>query len=184
MNCLMRAWEANEEELKGWLKQRASSPEQAEDWLQELFLKALQHKERFCTLDNARSWLFRLAHNLTTDTYRKHHPTLLDDILPEHRQTLEAQLIQDNTPPAPPLLELQTCMLRVLSELPPEERDVLTCCDIERMKQQEYARRNHLSLPAVKSRIQRARRTLRSQMVDACQIQFKDDQVCCFTPRP
>jgi len=180
MNCLMAAWNAHEPELKGWLIQQAHSPEQAEDWLQELFLKALRHKERFCTLDDARSWLFRLARNMIADTHRKHLPILLDDVRPDYSETEPGP---EDSQDMSTLLELHTCMLRVLSELPPDERDILEHCDIERMKQQDFAAQHQLSLPAVKSRLQRARRHLRANMVDACQIRFKDNRVCCFTPR-
>jgi len=40
MNCLMTAWHAHEAELRGWLRHRLGSAVDAEDLLQEVFLKA------------------------------------------------------------------------------------------------------------------------------------------------
>jgi len=39
MSCLMNAWDANERELRNWLRGRLGNPHDAEDMLQDLFLK-------------------------------------------------------------------------------------------------------------------------------------------------
>ena len=54
MNCLMTAWHDNEAELRGWLRHRLGNPVDADDMLQDLFIKALRQGERFCAIDNAR----------------------------------------------------------------------------------------------------------------------------------
>ena len=51
MNCLMTAWHANEAELRGWLRHRLGNPVDAEDMLQDLFLKAMRQGERFCAIE-------------------------------------------------------------------------------------------------------------------------------------
>ena len=49
----------------------------------------------------------------------------------------------------------------------------------------DAALRLGLSLPAAKSRVQRARLRLRAQLAEACQVTFDDKgKVCCFVPRP
>jgi len=51
--------------------------------------------------------------------------------------------------------------------------------------QNDYAQRLGLSLPAAKSRVQRARLRLRAQLSEACQVTFDEaGKVCCFVPRP
>ena len=176
MNCLITAWQQHEPELHGWLLKQSHNPQQAEDLLQDVFVKALQHKERFCSLDDARSWLFTIAKNTLIDSTRKQSPQLLAEIWPE-------ALTTEKEAEDPILLDLQGCMRRVLSELDDDDREVIEQCDIHHLSQQQFADERNLSLPAVKSRIQRARRKLRAGMVDACKIQFDGDKVCCFTPR-
>lgn len=177
MNCLLAAWNENEVELQGWLANKTRDPQLTEDVLQDVFIKALQHKERFCSLDDARSWLFTLAKNTLIDARRKHSPQLLAEVWPDMLST-EEQLES-----GPMVVELQTCMRRVLSELDDDDREVIEQCDIHRLSQKKFADQQGLTLVAVKSRIQRARRKLRANMVSACQIQFDGDKVCCFTPR-
>ena len=71
MNCLMRAWHGNEGELRGWLRRHLGNAVDAEDALQELFLKSLRQKERFCEIANARAWLFEVARNALADRLRQ-----------------------------------------------------------------------------------------------------------------
>ncbi len=61
MNCLMTAWHAHDAELRGRLRRRLANAIDAEDVLQDVFLKALRQGERFCAVANARAWLFEVA---------------------------------------------------------------------------------------------------------------------------
>ncbi|WP_211827580.1 sigma-70 family RNA polymerase sigma factor [Kistimonas asteriae] len=168
----MKAWSDNEKALQGWLLKQTGDIEQTQDLLQEVFLKSLKNKERFCTLAHARSWFFTITRNTLIDAVRKPHPETTP-FFDQIQQVSETPL----------LLELQSCMMRVLSELDDNDREVIECCDIQKMSQDAYARSVGLSLPAVKSRLQRARQKLRTQMVNKCRIQFDDTGVCDFTPR-
>jgi RNA polymerase sigma-70 factor, ECF subfamily len=57
MNCLTAAWTAHQSELRGWLRRQLGNQAEADDLLQDLFLKALRQGDRFCALQNARAWL-------------------------------------------------------------------------------------------------------------------------------
>ncbi|MDZ4255830.1 MAG: sigma factor-like helix-turn-helix DNA-binding protein, partial [Sulfuritalea sp.] len=83
-----------------------------------------------------------------------------------------------------PVDGLAQCLPRVLAELAAEDRDAITCCDIEGMTQKDYAARLGLSLPGAKSRLQRARARLKARLTVACQVSFDaGGAVCCFVPR-
>jgi RNA polymerase sigma-70 factor (ECF subfamily) len=55
-----------------------------------------------------------------------------------------------------PIVAQGECVGRVLTELSPEDRDIIEQCDLNGMKQQDYAEAHGLMLPAVKSRLLRA----------------------------
>jgi len=174
MNCLMTAWHANEAELRGWLRHRLGSPVDAEDMLQDLFIKAMRQGERFCAIDNARAWLFEVARNALADRLR-----LKRDLI-----ELPADLASEAEEVAT-VDSLVACLPRVLSELSPEDREAITLCDLQGLPQEEYARRKGLSLPGAKSRVQRARKRLREQLTQACQVRLDAaGQVSDFVPRP
>ena len=67
MNCLMTAWHQHETELRGWLWHRMGSTGDAEDVLQDVFLKAMRQGERFCAITNARAWLYEVGRNTLAD---------------------------------------------------------------------------------------------------------------------
>ena len=174
MNCIMTAWHQHEAELRGWLRRRMGNSVDAEDLLQDVFLKAMRQGERFCAIVDARAWLYQVARNTLADRMRLNRATVE---LPEDlsAETEEAAAVDS----------LSMCLPRVLSELNAEDREAITLCDLEGLPQEEYARRKGLSLPGAKSRVQRARKRLRARLTQACQVRLDPaGQVSDFVPRP
>lgn len=64
-----------------------------------------------------------------------------------------------------PIQALGACVARVLSELSPEDRDIIEQCDLEGVKQKDYATGHGLTLAAVKSRLLRARERMKAAFV-------------------
>ncbi|MEO8600167.1 MAG: sigma-70 family RNA polymerase sigma factor [bacterium] len=173
MNCLTTAWSQYAPELRGWLRHRLNNPAEAEDLLQDLFLKALRQGDRFCSLQNARAWLYTVARNALADRLRVARETVE---LPEDLSAPEEEFDTVDT--------LTDCLTRVLSELSTEDRDAITLCDLQGMQQAEFAVAKGLNLSAAKSRIQRARLRLRARMTQACQIQLDTvGHVSDYVPR-
>lgn len=174
LNCLMTAWQQHVAELRGWLRHRLGNPADAEDVLQDLFVRALRQKERFCTVGNARAWLFEVARNVVVDRLRGRRETIelpADLAGPED----EAAAVEG----------LVACLPRVLSELSAADREAIVLCDLQGVPQQEFARRTGLSLPGAKSRVQRARKRLRARLSEACQVRLDAaGRVADFVPRP
>lgn len=175
--CLMQAWGQHEAELLGWLHHRLGDRPQAQDLLQDVFLKALRQGARFCSVGNARAWLFEVARNTLTDHQRRQHPTVP---LPDDLEDWAAE-----EPDSLPVVDQLTgCLTRVLTEMPAADADIIRQCDLNGMPQADYAARQGLSLPATKARLRRARLRLKAQMTDACRIQAgPQGGVDAFTPR-
>ena len=173
--CLLDAWSAHESELRGYLRHRLGDVHDADELLQDIFLKALRQGRRFCAVENARAWLFQVTRNALTDRLRSNREHLP---LPEDMPAPVADTM-------PQVDDLSQCLPRVLAELSDADRLALTLCDIEGQPQQVLADRLGLSLPGAKSRLQRARVRLRQRLVEACQVRFDEaGTVCCFSPRP
>lgn len=173
MNCVVNAWNAHERELRGWLQRRLGNPADAEDLLQDLFLKAMRQGKGFCDIRQPRAWLFEVARNALADRLRVARETvpLPDDLASPQ-------------PERAPVDGLASCLPRALQALSPEDRQALRLCDLEGMPQEQLAHMLGLSLPAAKSRVQRARKRLRAQLTSACQVQFDEaGRVCGFVPQ-
>jgi RNA polymerase sigma-70 factor, ECF subfamily len=172
-SCLLAAWSHHEAELRSYLRRRLSDPAEADDLLQELFLKACLQGQAFCSVLNVRAWLFKVARNVLMDHFRRTRA-----LLP----------LPDDLPAAEPddaaIDQLAQCLPRVLSELSADDREAISLCDLGGMPQAAFAKMKGLSLPGAKSRVQRARERLRERMSQACQVQLDEaGHVCCFVPR-
>lgn len=168
-DCVLGAWDAHARELHGFLARRLGDRAAADDLLHDVFIRALAQGLGFCRLENPRAWLFRVARNVAIDRQRRQRPTSqLDDWLcaPE--------------PEVEPIEGLQECIGRNLPRLSEDDREIIRRCDLEDMRQADFAAENDLSLAATKSRLLRARARLRELLVSNCSVRFDESgTVCC-----
>ncbi|GAB4177000.1 MAG: sigma-70 family RNA polymerase sigma factor [Rhodocyclaceae bacterium] len=162
MRCVSDAWNRHEAELRGFLRARARGEAETEDLLQEVFLRALRQKNGLCGIGNPRAWLYAIARNLLIDRLR----------LAKEQVPLPDELAAETEEGPPPVDGLAQCLPRALAELSPQDREAIVLCDIEGMTRQDYAVRIGLSLPAAKSRVQRARSRLKAHLTRACRVSF------------
>ena len=173
-SCLMVAWAAYSGELKGYLRHRCASAEDAEELLQDVFIRALRQGQGFCAVNQPRAWFFQVTRNALADHLRCAHP----------HQALPDDLATEVAEEMPAIDSLSQCLPRVLRELSAVDRQAITFCDIEGRSQQAYAVHLSLSLSAAKSRVQRARQRLKLRLEKACQVRFDESgTVCGYTPR-
>lgn len=131
----------------------------AEDCVAETFsrfLKALQQNKG--PRDHLQAYLYRIAHNWITDQYRKERYLLeeLDDSLPETKeQPPESQLIERAE---------QERIRRALSQLPPNQRQVIVLRFIEEWENEAVAHALQKPVSAVKALQHRALINLRKHL--------------------
>ena len=143
--------------------------EDAEDALQEAFLKAFSRLSQFQGESQFYTWLVRIAVNESLMKLRKRKATAtlsLDepiqtdgDFLPRehaHWDPNPEQKYQQQ--------ELREILDRAVQSLPPLFRAVFVLRDLEELSTDETAQLLQLSVPAVKSRLLRARLQLREKL--------------------
>lgn len=165
--------------MRRWLASRSPDKDEVNDLLQEVFIKVLLQDVRMLKVVQLRAWLFEVTRNTLIDRLRRradHQP------LPDDFDQWPAEAVE-NMPAVDALA--QACLPRVLSELAPQDREAIELCDLQGMTQADFAQFKNLSLPAAKSRVQRARRRMREHMISVCQVRFNDAGcVEDFVPRP
>jgi len=174
-DCVLGAWRAHESELVRFLSHRLGDLSQAEDLLQEVFLRAMRQGQGFCAIEQPRAWLFQVARNALID----HTRTI------RHRVELPEDLVAPPTDEQAPVEALVGCLERNLGRLSEEDRAILLACDLRGKTVRAYADDSGLSLAAAKSRLLRARQRLRESLLLHCQVRFDEaGRVCCHTPPP
>jgi RNA polymerase sigma-70 factor (ECF subfamily) len=145
------------------------NPEDAEDVLQETFLKAYEHLEDFQGNSKFYTWLVRIAVNQSLMKLRKRKSDAsvsLDDPYDTGEETLTREIAVWD--PNPELTysreEIRAILEKAVESLPPTFRAVFALRDIEELSTEETAAALNLSVPAVKSRLLRARLRLREKL--------------------
>jgi RNA polymerase sigma-70 factor (ECF subfamily) len=143
--------------------------EDAEDVLQETFLKAYEHLDQFQGNSKFYTWIVRIAVNQALMKLRKRKTgktVSLDETLDTGEDTVVREIA--TWEPNPEQRYSQQEMQRILEEavdtLSPPYRAVFVLRDIDELSTEETAEALELSIPAVKSRLLRARLQLRDKL--------------------
>jgi RNA polymerase sigma-70 factor, ECF subfamily len=142
--------------------------EDAEDVMQEAFLKAYEHLSGFQGNSRFYTWLVRIAVNQALMKLRKRRPNQvsIDEDVNTGEDLIPREI--EDWGPSPEDRYKQTELSGILSseiaELDPPFRIVFQLRDIEELSTEETAEALGLSVPAVKSRLLRARLKLRQKL--------------------
>lgn len=132
---------------------------EAEDVVQDVFVRVLEHRRMLPEVRDLRVWLIRIAWNLAIDRRRRVRPDQMDASFAEG---LVARVVAADEA----LDEAQRvrAVLRELERLPRSERDVLLLSAIEELGTTEIAEVLGRSESAVRALLFRARTRLRRRL--------------------
>jgi RNA polymerase sigma-70 factor (ECF subfamily) len=143
--------------------------EDAEDVLQEAFLKAYEHLDTFQGNSKFYTWIVRIAVNEALMKLRKRksdRTVPLDEPMELGEETVEREIAvwEDNPEQRYSREEMQRILDEAVDTLKPDFRTVFVLRDIEELSTEEAAEALGISIAAVKSRLLRARLALREKL--------------------
>jgi RNA polymerase sigma-70 factor (ECF subfamily) len=161
-------------ELTAHCYRMLASPFEAEDAVQETFIRAWRNLDSFEGRASLRSWLYKIATNVCLDMLggkeRRARPMDFGPAQEPVESNLnvrpEATWIQPIPDPSVVAESHETTRLALvaaLQHLPPKQRAVLILCEVLRWKASEVAELLDTSVASVNSALQRARATLEEQ---------------------
>jgi RNA polymerase sigma-70 factor (ECF subfamily) len=135
------------------------SSTEAEDVVQDTFVRVLQHRHTLPAVRDLRLWLIRITWNLAIDRRRRIQPEQFDDSFAE-------SLVANSVPADQAFNEAQRMksVLREMEKLPKGERDVLLLSAVEELETAEMAKILGRSESAVRALLFRARARLRERL--------------------
>ncbi|MFZ9886014.1 MAG: sigma-70 family RNA polymerase sigma factor [Myxococcota bacterium] len=148
----------------------ARSKADAEDLVQDTYLKAFRAFEQFEPGTNCKAWLFRILTNSFINRYRRR--TKEREIL-EGKERPAAEHYLVHLPSKRPFLDPENAIadrglsdeaLQALDEVPAEFRDVLLLSDVEGLSYREVAETLRIPVGTVMSRLFRGRRLLQERL--------------------
>ena len=139
-------------------------PADAEDLVQETYLRAFRFSHRFTPGTHLRAWLFQILRNtfLTFYRVREREAPVAEDGVPEW----DAPMFHDAPEDDGTAMDSHTDLERAMRRLPEDFRTVLLLAEVEGLPLEEVARVMACPVGTVKSRIFRAKERLRGLLRD------------------
>jgi RNA polymerase sigma-70 factor (ECF subfamily) len=173
-------WEDFHGRLRSFVSRRVKQTAEADDVVQEIFLHI--HRNLSTVKDEARlpAWIFTIARNAIVDYFRKNSrptETLAEDFdlpAPTEQHEIDNSAFQ----------ELAHCLEPMIEGLPESYRDAIRLTELRGVAQSQAAKQTGLSVSGMKTRVQRARRKLKTMLFQCCEIQFDNRRgVVAYQPR-
>ena len=165
---------ANHERFLAFLTPRVGSRVDAEDLLQDAFLKGIEHGGQLADPGSAVAWFYRLLRNTLTDWYRRRGA---------EDRALAGYAARDDTvedPVDPALFDaVCACALALAPTLKPEYADIIRRVDLDDMPVKAYATAAGISANNAAVRLHRARDALRRRVVECCGTCVEHGCVAC-----
>jgi RNA polymerase sigma-70 factor (ECF subfamily) len=159
--------------LVRFIRGRVDNAADAEDIAQDVLLRVHRSIGTLANSERLAPWLFQVAHNAIVDHYRTrgraaevvdpHTPA--DDVADRHLSRCDddpGRLQRDAT----------RCLDAFIERLDEPHAAALRLVDVEGLTNKDAAARLGLSIPGVKSRVQRARASLRKTLGECCALDF------------
>ncbi len=159
-----KVWEDFHPGLKQFILKRVSDEQNAEDILQDVFLKIHTRIDTLRDEEKLQSWIYQIARNVIADYFREHKATVA---LSEALLLPEEPVVDDDV-----VKDLLPSVRTMVDSLPAEYRQALLLTEYEGLTQRELAERLGLSFSGAKSRVQRAREKLKAMLLDCCHFEF------------
>lgn len=153
---------ANHREFLAFLERRVSSRAEAEDILQEAFVKGTERAQSLREGESAVAWFYRLLRNAVVDHYRRRGSA-------SRALSAFADELEHQVEPAVEVREaVCACVKRLSTTLKPEYAEALQRVEVEGQSVQGYAAERGIQPNNAAVRLHRAREALRRQVVASC----------------
>jgi RNA polymerase sigma-70 factor, ECF subfamily len=155
-------WVDLHKRLLAFINSRVNDADDAEDILQEVFLKIHTSLSTIRDVSKVESWVFQITRNVITDHFRK--PPKLP---------LETDLaVTDDYSGEDTAEDLAPYIQDIVKSLPEKYREAILLTDYQGLNQVEAAKRLKISISGFKSRVQRARNMVKETMLTCCHFEF------------
>jgi RNA polymerase sigma-70 factor (ECF subfamily) len=156
-------WDALSEELHRFLRSRLPSEADADDLLQNVFIRVIEEIRALRQSDRLAAWVYQIARREIVDFYRRRSPRPQESV----EEAVDGGSGIGNMNHA-----VGTWLSAMIDELPGTLREAVRLYEVENLPQAEIASRLQISLSGAKSRVQRGRRQLEDLLRGCCQIEL------------
>jgi RNA polymerase sigma-70 factor (ECF subfamily) len=158
-------WAEFNRELKAFIQNKTRNSADADDILQDVFIKIIQNLDKINQSENLRLYLYGIVRNTVYDYFKKQKNVL--DSSGEADVFTEDESRDLNTTVA------ECCIKPFIDKLPQHYREALLISEIQDVSQKELAEKLGISYSGAKSRVQRGKEKLKELLLECCS--YKSD---------
>jgi RNA polymerase sigma-70 factor, ECF subfamily len=154
-------WTHFHKELKGYITKTVKSKADADDILQDVFIKIIRNSDKVKKAKNIRQYIYGIVRNAISDYFRS-KPAMDKDIpitaTKEDEQVLNATIAD-------------CCVKPFIGHLPEKYKEALLLTEFQDVSQKELAEKLNISYSGAKSRVQRGKEKLKEMILKCCAYQ-------------
>lgn len=176
--------------LRAFVARRVPPGIEPDDVVQDVFVRVMRHLPSLRQAERIDAWLFQIARNALHDAMRVRQRR------DSRTDTLESDLPDESGLEDVPSAEaeLAPCLTPMIARLSAPYREAIELTSAQGLTQAEAAKRAGVSVPGMKSRVQRARTQLKAMLLRCCEVEVdrrrgvsgfhgRDAASCACSPR-
>jgi len=152
----------NHRAFLGFLEKRLGSRAEAEDLLQEAFIKGIERSDALRDEESAVAWFYRMLRNAVIDRHRRRGAAA------RGLESLAREMDDEITPPREFVETACGCVKQLSDTLKPEYAEALQRIEVEGLAVKEYAEQLGISANNAAVRVHRAREALKKRVMQSC----------------
>ena len=171
-----KIWQQMHDRLLSYIRRRVATEHDAEDILQDVFLRIHQNLQRLRDSESVTAWIYQIARNAIADYHRQRAKAarITAQLAEEAGET--AGLAQGGGAEPEPMRrateEFAQCLQPLLGQLPEHYQEAITLTELNGMTQKDAAGKLGLSVSGMKARVQRGRSKLKDVVLDCCNVEL------------
>jgi RNA polymerase sigma-70 factor (ECF subfamily) len=158
-------WEGFRHSLRQFIAKRVQDEDDAEDILQDVFLKIHDNIDKFRDDTKIKSWVYQITRNAIIDHYRARKVTAETPEIP-------GKIADEPAAESDLESEIASCLKPLLGQLPEKYSQAIALTELQGITQKEMAKDLGLSVSGAKARVQRARKKLKEALTACCHFEF------------
>jgi RNA polymerase sigma-70 factor (ECF subfamily) len=169
---LNQLWQKFHKALLNFIKMNISNREDAEDILQNVFLKIHTNIHRLKEKEKVVSWIYRITRNTIIDSFRTNGKKRVEPLPHIDGKTGITYDVREESWKE----EIASLLMEMVEELPGKYRSVLKMYELDGLSHKEIALRLGISVSGSKTRVQRSREKLKELLVCGCRAQVETNK--------
>ncbi|MHC4914379.1 MAG: RNA polymerase sigma factor SigZ [Planctomycetota bacterium] len=168
-------WNGMHDRLLNYIRGHVPTVEDAEDVLQDVFVRIHAKLGQLADADNLSGWIYGITRNAVADFHRRKNrgAGVLETLAEDADGAASADAGDSATAPGPdPARLMAGCMQPLVAQLPEKYRRAVELTELEGATQAEAAGKLGISVSGAKSRVQRGRAMLKDMLSDCCAVEL------------